>query len=78
MWPRPSRLSSSQTFRERLLDATPNDLRDVAARYLAEGAGVPRSECIVGSAAAVGVDRADGWDLLGPDLKPLGGGDDAP
>ena len=67
--------AARQSFREKLLDATPDDLRAVAARYLAEGAeGAPRAECIVGSAAAVGVDGADGWDVLGPDLQPLQSG----
>lgn len=62
-----------QAFRERLLDATPADLRAVAAQYLAAPT-TPVAECIVGNAAAVNVDAADGWAVLGPDLQPLGKG----
>ena len=65
--------TARQAFRERLLDATPADLRAVAAQYLA-APGTPVAECIVGNAAAVGVDPADGWAVLGPDLQPLGKG----
>ena len=60
-----------QAFRERLLDTTPADLRAVAAQYLA-APPTPAAECIVGNAAAVGVDAGDGWAVLGPDLQPLG------
>ena len=60
-----------QAFRERLLDTTPADLRAVAAQYLA-APPTPAAECIVGNAAAVGVDAGDGWAVLGPDLEPLG------
>ena len=59
-----------QAFRERLLDTTPADLRAVAAQYLA-APPTPAAECIVGNAAAVGVDAGDGWAVLGPDLQPL-------
>ena len=62
-----------QAFRERLLDTTPADLRAVAAQYLA-APPTPAAECIVGNAAAVGVDAGDGWAVLGPDLQPLGKG----
>ena len=60
-----------QGFRARLLDATPADLRAVAAQYLATPAA-QSAECIVGNAAAVGVEAAEGWAVLGPDLQPLG------
>ena len=59
-----------QAFRARLLDACAADLCAVSERYLC-GVSVPKSECIVGNAAAVGVNEADGWALLGPELLPL-------
>lgn len=59
-----------QTFREGLLDATPQCLAAVAEKYIGQTSA--HVDCIVGNWSTTG-NGVEGWDILGPDLKPIEG-----
>jgi Zn-dependent M16 (insulinase) family peptidase len=59
---------SRQLFRSRLLDCTAEKMRSCAEKYLV---GKTAALAIVGSPAAVESVKADGWDCLDAEGKPL-------